>query len=303
MSTFPIVSEILIACARISVWFQSIIPRSMLWFVLRVATMHYSEDISLACFMSFLFWFVRAACVVIEYQTYCRLLRNHVNSFNVFHRCFDWYKKEQGNLASDLTVTFFFQLKKRFEMMKRKLKKTWGIAPRKVDDCQEQFLWCCCVTKRHFVAEDRKLARSCVPWRFLTDVCWGILRIVECKFRDSTKDMSDMWKCMDLPFQIIVWYCVSMCWLILGFRHRLCVCVLSFVYHFFHSTPIVACVSLGMMISDSSSAFFSFGRWRFQPPATRFPWHKSDFMWRHPKKGEHSKVENLPQIAQDLINL
>lgn len=191
--------------------------------------------------MSFLFWFVRAACVVIEYQTYCRPLRIEITS--ILSMCFidaihifDWYKKEHGNLASDLTVTFFFKLKKRFEMMKRKLKKTWGIAPRKVDDCQEQFLWCCCVTKRHFVAEDRKLARSCVPGRFLTDVCWGI---VECKFRDSTKDMSDMWKCMDLPFQIIVWYRVGMCWLILGFRHRLC--VLSFVYHFFHSTPTCLC--------------------------------------------------------------
>lgn len=244
MSTFPIVSEILIACARIPVWFQSIIPRSMLWFVLRVATMHYSEDISLVCFMSFLFWFVRAACVVIEYQTYCTVDLWELK-LRQFFQCmcfidaihsFDWYKKEHGNLASDLTVTFFFQLKKRFEMMKRKLKKTWGIAPRKVDDCQEQFLWCCCVTKRHFVAEDRKLARSCVPWRFLTDVCWGI---VECKFRDSTKDMSDLWKCMDLPFQIIVWYRVGMCWLILGFRRRLC--VLSFVYHFSHSTPTCLC--------------------------------------------------------------
>ena len=241
MSTFPIVSEILIACARISVWFQSIIPRSMLWFVLRVATMHYSEDISLACFMSFLFWFVRAACVVIEYQTYCRPLRIEITSILSMY-FIDALIGTRRNMGIWLPtwLSLFFQLKKRFEMMKRKLKKTWGIAPRKVDDCQEQFLWCCCVTKRHFVAEDRKLARSCVPWRFLTDVCWGI---VECKFRDSTSRIcricGNAWICHSkLSFDTVL-ACVG--WSLGFVMGCVCVCVLSFVYHFFHSTPTCLC--------------------------------------------------------------
>ncbi len=48
------------------------------------AAIHDFEDISLVWFMSFLFWFVREACVVVEYQSYCRPLRSDFNSFDVF---------------------------------------------------------------------------------------------------------------------------------------------------------------------------------------------------------------------------